>query len=321
MTTRAWLVRLICAFAFVIVLEMLRFSAAVVADLAWPAGGDLASQLRSALLETPWRLLYEGLGLWLLIGVIGRWPRWGWAGLSAVASLAIFCVVLLPPVLLAPQGRGDVVAAGPQAQPILAFVRRGGLDVHVLYAFESADPLAADMEGWGGIAKVDSGAHAAVSRAALAAPSAQTYAAIGHLLGHYRHGDLWSMALLWSLMGAGFFLAVALLSRPIARAFGQGEASGALDATGPPVVGLIAWASLLIAVPVFNRFDQAINYRADDYAMALTEDPDALCRWLVATEQTDKIDPSPLETLIFYDHPPLKARLLHAMQWKANHGF
>ncbi len=53
--------------------------------------------------------------------------------------------------------------------------------------------------------------------------------------------------------------------------------------------------------------------------MQLTGDPDALCRWLMIDEAGGKADPSPLETIFFYDHPPLKNRLINALRWKASH--
>jgi STE24 endopeptidase len=92
------------------------------------------------------------------------------------------------------------------------------------------------------------------------------------------------------------------------------------DVAALPAMGLIIWAGCLVAAPTFNLFDQTINYRADDYALSLTRDPDGLCQWLVATAAQDKPDPAPLESLLFYDHPPLKARLINAMRWKAAHG-
>jgi hypothetical protein len=32
------------------------------------------------------------------------------------------------------------------------------------------------------------------------------------------------------------------------------------------------------------------------------------------------VDPSPLARAVFYTHPPMRGRLIHAMAWKAAHG-
>jgi STE24 endopeptidase len=99
------------------------------------------------------------------------------------------------------------------------------------------------------------------------------------------------------------------------RRGGQNTRNSTAAAKAYPLVGLLGWGLALIATPAFNLFDQAINYRADDYALSLTQNPEALCRWLIATEAAGKADPSPLEALLFYDHPPLKPRLINALRW------
>ena len=311
MVSKGWLVSILCAFRFVFVLEGLGSAAAGVATLLWPqAGGETTTAALSAL---PYRVVFGGLGLALFQGIAGRAPKWWWAGLSGIAALVAFCLVLIPSVTLIPQARGDAPVANFAAPALLSFVRSGGLNAKQLYVFDDADPRAVDMEGLGPIA------HAAVSRAALTAPDPETYAAIGHLLGHYRHKDLWSMALLYSVLATGFFFAVSRCYAPLARRLGDGGGGSLADPAALPTIGLLAWVFTLAAVPAFNLFDQAINYRADDYAMSLTRDPDALCRWLVATEGRDKANPSPIEAVLFYDHPPLAWRLENAMRWRAAH--
>jgi STE24 endopeptidase len=279
----------------------------------WPTGVDPPERFARAVSSLPINVLIGGAGLWLLLAMLRGRPRWGWAWLSGLAAVAIAGAVLIPPVTFLPEARGDRPVAGVEAAPILKFVQRGGLNAHTLYVFDSADPFAVDMEGVGPLA------HAAVGRAVRAAPTPEAYAAIGHLLGHYRHKDLWSLVLLWSAFGAMFFGAVWALRGRAARGLEDDAPPSAFDARALPIIGLIGWATVMIATPAFNLFDQGINYRADDYAMSLTGDPDALCRWLIATEAASKADPSPVEALLFYDHPPLLARLVNAQRWKADH--
>jgi Zn-dependent protease with chaperone function len=303
---------LLCAVLLVALIEAARTLASALVDAIWSRGA-LASGITGDILNLPAEALIGGFCLWALLRARRRWPRFGWAGVSLAASVLIFAAVLVPPVTLSPSARGDRPASGPDTAPILAFVRNGGLDAQGLYVFESADPLAVDIEGVGPVA------HAAVSRAALARPAPETYAAIGHLLGHHHHKDLYGLAALWSAFFAAFCWAVWMCGRLFERQPDQAAPTSWSGARALPVVGLIGWGGLLLATPTFNVFDQVINYRADDYALSLTHDPDALCRWLMTTEAGGKADPSPLEALFFYDHPPLKNRLINSLRWKAAH--
>jgi Zn-dependent protease with chaperone function len=79
-------------------------------------------------------------------------------------------------------------------------------------------------------------------------------------------------------------------------------------------MALIVWALLPVLAISFNVFDQAINYRADAYALSLTKDPRGLCSWLIGQEGGDAVAPGAIETLLFYDHPPLKSRLVQALR-------
>jgi len=301
------------AIVFVLMIELARIPVALFVERLWP--GDGGPETAASLLAGVVIALLGGVPLLLLVQAVARRrPRWGWAGLGLAAAAIVFCALLLPPVTMSPGARGDRPASGPEAARILAFVRQGGLEASRLDVFDGRDPLSVDMEGLG------ANRHAAVSRAALAAPQPETFAAIGHLLGHYLHHDLWSLALLWSGLIAALLFGLFRLHGPIARRLCGVPVPALFDPAALPVIGLMVWVFLLVATPVFNVFDQAINYRADDYAMGLTRDPDALCRWLIATEQTSKADPSAVEALLFYDHPPLAARLRNAQRWKVSHG-
>jgi STE24 endopeptidase len=290
---------LLCAVVFALAFEALQAAVGVGLAAIWPAGGAAGGPGGLAA-----HVLFDTLALWLILAAARAAPRAGWAWLAGLSALGIAAVVLVAPVTLVPMARGDRPAPpAAKAAPFIAFAAKGGLPVASASTFASDDPTAVDAEGLGPIR------HLALSRAALAHPQPETYAALGHLLGHHRHGDLWMLTLLVAGAAALGLAALAALAAPLARRLGEGDLKGAHDPAGLPVLGLIAWAGLLVFTPAFNLFDQTINYRADAYALSLTRDPGALCRWIVGEAGASKPDPNPLEALFFYDHPPLKPRL------------
>jgi STE24 endopeptidase len=61
------------------------------------------------------------------------------------------------------------------------------------------------------------------------------------------------------------------------------------------------------------------NVRADDYSLDLAREPDGLASVLVKEWDHAGVDPGLLGEAIFYTHPPLRDRLIHAMAWKMTH--
>lgn len=258
---------------------------------------DLARGLSSAGIDV---LLLAGL-IHLARSVLGRGGRRGAFAVAAVGALAVFLFYSLGPLGIPQLARGD--AATTQGGPLLDFIRQGGLRAERLYVFNGTDPADVDLEGAFGVT------HAAVSRAALSHPVAQTYAALGHLLGHAVHGDMIAMgALCAAFFVAGLFAAV-FAAPVLARAALGPNAPSPFSLGSLPIVALTLWALTPVERAAFNAFDQAINYRADAYALALTGDRDALCRWAVKGEGQTASDPNAFEALFFYDHPPLRARI------------
>jgi Zn-dependent protease with chaperone function len=306
--SRPWLLSPFLAVLFALILEVARALAASMAGLAWPSGASPPAALLNAV---PLRALGDVVLALVVLTAAGRWPRGWWIGIAALAALLSFIVTLGAPMLLPPAARGDRPVVTPQAAPLLAFARKGGLDAHALYVFDGADPTDVDAEGLGPIA------HLAVSRAALDAPQPETYAALGHLLGHHRHKDLWSMSLLLSALAAVVLYLGARLTAPLAHRLGEGGVSGPSDPKALPVLGLILWLYMATAGVTFDAFDRWINDRADAYALSLTHDPKGMARWLIHAETKSKADPAWPEMVLFYDHPPLQARLERAFKTPA----
>jgi len=289
------------ALSFALLFTLAHAGAGIAANRLWPPAVDPGPW--APLLDAPARGL--GLaGLIILLQALARAaPRRWWIGLAAAGSVLIFVLILVPPVTLVPAGRGDHAAPAPKAAAILSFVRMGGLPATRLEVFPGADAADVDMEGLGPMIS------AAVSQAALDRPSAETYAAMGHLLGHHKNHDLWSTALVLSCLLAGLLVLLGPGAEGLSRRLGRPGAASAGDSAALAVLGLMVWAALPLEHIGFNLFDQAINFRADAYALRLTHDQDALCRWLVTREAHGVLDPSPLESALFESHPSTAERV------------
>jgi STE24 endopeptidase len=306
-----WLVQAACALAFGILFEGARAAVQAVGIALWPAGGGGTRAMLGVWL---FRAMLDAAGFWIIFAAAILAPKRWWLWLSGACALIIAAAIVIWPALVPQLSRGDRAVVAPQGAPILAFARRGGLQAQTLYAFDGADPADVDAEGFAGKS------HLAVSRAALADPRPETYAALGHLLGHYRHKDLWRLSMLLSAAAALQFWIMAKGAAPLAQKLGEPSLRGAADPASVTVLALIGWACAIGGSLAFNGLDRSINYRADAYAMSLTRNPDALAHWLITSQAKSNPNPGPIETVLFYDHPPLRSRLIAAMRWKAAHG-
>jgi STE24 endopeptidase len=158
-----------------------------------------------------------------------------------------------------------------------------------------------------------------VTSQALRAPAPEVAAYVAHLLGHYRRADVLTLALIlagWTFIGV---LLTAAAFRPLAAALGAGEIAHPSDPAGLPLVAIILAGVTAVACPTLAGVGRAVNVRADQYALALTRDPDALAAVLVRTWDHRALAPGPIAQALLYTHPPLQSRIRGAMIWKAAH--
>lgn len=248
----------------------------------------------------------------LLFGLIRLAPRaWPLICGGFLATL-VFASVWLP----------FAEASGPPPLPAApAGAARSGLlrligETHVPASevYISANPaIDADVTGVGS-------ARVVISRGLWAKASPEELrGSVGHLISHYVHHDQLSIALLLAALTVGLFLAAKALFEPAARLLGA-AVNGPDDAAGAPVLLAIAAVYLCGAICADHAFIRAINVRADQYSLDHARAPDGLAMALLHEWKGQEVDPSPLQEALFYDHPALEGRLLHAMRWKAAHG-
>ena len=296
---RPWLVSAACA--------------ALLAAVLTVAGG---------LLETSPPLLLQMLGVNvlaavllvpLLLALVRRSPGWWWVSSGALAALLIFAAVWLPYALASGPAALPRAPEGPARAGLVQLIHEAHLPAQEVYVSPSAQ-VDADVTGVAGRARV------VVTGGMLQTASpAEMRASVGHLMGHFAHMDQLGLGVLLALLTlVGLWLSSALF-RPAAKLMGAGASASPADPAALPVLAalLIAWMALTL--PVRNGYVRAINVGADQYSLDHAHEPDGLALSLVKAWNGDDPDPPALEQVLFYDHPPLKDRLRHAMAWKAAH--
>ena len=70
--------------------------------------------------------------------------------------------------------------------------------------------------------------------------------------------------------------------------------------------------------PVLNTIVRTNEYEADMFGLSAARQPEGFAEAALLLGDYRKLDPSPVEEMIFFDHPSGRTWILAAMRWKAN---
>jgi STE24 endopeptidase len=304
----------------------------------------------------PWLTGAAGAGVVVLI-VVGAmrlasaassWPTTGVRGLGDAlalsASAAVAAALLVPPAQW-------LMRRTPRFWPLLL----GGVTAAAIlalgwapYATGNGDglPMAPATAAEAGVAKLVAQTHlpavgvrastdpafdadvtGAFGRATVilgpmlaAGPPGEARAYVGHLMGHYVHGDILAVCLVLSGVLLGGLVAIRAWAAPLSHAFGARGARDAADSAALPAAAFLALTTLILAGLAAAAYLRWANVRADAYSLDQAREPDGLAAVIEREWDHQAVRPSALEEAVFYTHPPLAERLRQAMAWKAAHG-
>jgi STE24 endopeptidase len=245
---------------------------------------------------------------WLMRRAPKRWPP-----IVGAAAFGLILALGWLPYALSAGAPTAPAPPSPAQQAVAGLIAESHLPAGAVRL--SADPaLDADVTGGFGRAIV------VLGPAMLASPPAEARAYVGHLMGHYVHKDILVVCLvLGAVVFAGCF-AVQAWTAPLARALGARSVRSPADPEALPALAMIGGATLVCAALAGAAYLRSANIGADAYSLDHAREPDGLVAVIERDWDHAAVDPSPLETALFYSHPPLTDRIRHAMAWKASHG-
>ncbi|MBE0415696.1 MAG: M48 family metallopeptidase [Dehalococcoidia bacterium] len=142
-------------------------------------------------------------------------------------------------------------------------------------------------------------------------------AIMAHELGHHVHRDIAKLIALQSAtILAGFYL-VHLVLRVSVPYF---DFNGIDDVAAFPLLALVAGAFALLLEPLSNAYSRYQEGSADEYALALTDNPEGFITVMtkLTNQNLSEAQPSRWVELLFYDHPPYFKRVARAQHYEDN---
>jgi STE24 endopeptidase len=253
-------------------------------------------------------------GAALLLALIRRFPRrWWLPGGVAVAGLAVV-FVWIAPVLLAPIfNRFEPLPADSRARAdVLELGREAGVEIGEVYRIDASrrvTALNAYVDGIGSTKRV-----VLYDNLLERAARPELRSVVAHELGHVAHDDIRRGILYIAIVAPLGLLFARELGLGIARHAGADPAS---PAAVPAYFLALALAAFVLNVPG-NQLSREIEASADEFALELTHDPEALIdlqRRLARTNLSDP-DPPALYSTLFGTHPTTVERIGAALAYE-----
>lgn len=151
--------------------------------------------------------------------------------------------------------------------------------------------------------------------------TAEVEAVMGHELGHYVLNHAYEGMMFFGLVILGGFAFVARgFEILVARHGARWGIRDVADPAGLPLIALLFSIYGFALTPVTNSYIRANEAEADLFGLNTARQPDGFAQVSLKLGEYRKLDPGPLEELVFFDHPSGRSRIRMAMEWKAVYG-
>ncbi len=239
---------------------------------------------------------------------------WIWGSLVTIAAAAV--MIMVAPGYIAPLfNTYTEMEQGELRDGIIAMAQANGVPADNVYVYDRSrqtSSISANVSGLGGTTRI-SLADTLLDRAS---PEA-VRAVMGHEIGHYVLGHIYSIMLMMSGVILFSFAVVHYAFRAIAK----NERWGIRDIGDPaglPLILVILAVVGLFTAPLQRNLVYFHEQQADMFGLNAAREPDGFAEAAVLLSEYRKMEPSAFEEWFFYDHPSGWNRVHNAMVWKAH---
>lgn len=256
------------------------------------------------------------LALYAAVRQAGRsWWMWG----TGIAAAAIVLSIFAGPVFISPLfNKSTPLPAGPVRAVILSMARANGVpadNVYLVDASRQTKRISANVSGMGSTIRVSLNDNL-LNRCT----PQEVQAVLGHELGHYVLNHIPKMVVFFVLIiGLGFWVVDWAFRKLVAQYGPRWDVADLSDVGGLPLLVALFSLFMFLATPVFNTIIRTSEQEADMFGLNAARQPDGFASTAIKLSEYRKIDPTPLEEIIFFDHPSGHTRVQSAMRWKAEH--
>ena len=275
--------------------------------------------LRDAVVGLGLSMVLGGLFMVVLYGVIRKAPRTWWMWGTAVALAGLLFVALIGPVFIAPLfNEYKPLGDGPIKADILSLARANGIPADNVYevdASKQSKRVSANVSGLGSTLRIT------LNDNLLARVKPDGIQAVmGHEMGHYVLNHVYEFIPIFALiLLVGFGFLRASFDRVVRRYGARWGVRGIADPAGLPLLAALLSIYFFLLTPIVNTTIRTNEAEADIFGLNASRQPDGFAEVALLLGEYRKLEPTPLEEWIFFDHPSGMSRIRMAMQWKKEH--
>ena len=253
----------------------------------------------------------------LLYAVFRRAAKMWWIWGTAVAVVFSFFLLVIAPVFIEPLfNTYKPVTKREISEPILAMARANQIPVKQVFEVDASRQttrVSANVSGILGTTRI-----ALNDNLLKQCTIPEIREVMAHEMGHYvlNHGAK-LLTYLGIFIFIGFALTRVLFETTVRRWGDKWGVRGIADPAGLPLLAWIFSTLLFLATPLLNTVVRVTEREADAFGINTSREPDGMAKVALKLGAYRKLDPTPLEEFIFYDHPSGRARIRMAMDWKA----
>ncbi len=252
-----------------------------------------------------------------LFGIVRKlertWHLWG----TAVAIVFMMFSMLIGPVWISPMFNKYTKLQDPKIkEPILSLARANGIpatDVYQVDASRQSKRVSANVSGFLGTERITLN-----DNLLKRCTPDEIMSVMGHEMGHYVLNHIYKFLFYAILLALILFAALRkLLDWSLGRWGARWGITGIGDPAVLPLALLILSVFIFVLTPVNNTMVRVQEYEADVFGLNAARQPDAEATVDLKLGEYRKLDPTPLEEFLFFDHPSGRTRIYTAMRWKA----
>jgi STE24 endopeptidase len=254
-----------------------------------------------------------------LYGVFRRAQRTWWIWGAIVAVVFQIVGIMLAPVYIEPLfNKYTPLTDAVIKDPILAMAQANQIPVTQVFevdASRQSNRVSANVAGFMGTTRI-----ALNDNLLKQCTVPEIREVMAHEMGHYILNHNVKLIIYFGLFFLIAFAVLRALFDVAVRRWGANwGVRGIADPAGLPLLSLIFGTVFFLLTPVRNTAIRVTEREADAFSINTAREPDGMAKVALKLGAYRKLDPTPVEEFIFFDHPSGRARIRMAMDWKAAH--
>jgi STE24 endopeptidase len=264
-------------------------------------------------------LVLGGLLIMALFAIVRRLGRTWWVWGAVVTIVFMAFTFMIGPVFISPLFNKYTKLQDPKIkQSILSMARANGIpatEVYEVDASRQSTRVSANVSGFLGTDRISLN-----DNLLKRCTPEEIQAVMGHEMGHYVLHHVFKDVVFFTLVIlVGFAFLDWALNWSLARWGQRWGIRGITDSAVLPLALIILSVFFFVMTPVVNSQIRTEEYEADIFGLNASHQPDGEAEVDLKLGEYRKLDPGPLEEMIFFDHPSGRTRITAAMRWKAEH--